>query len=313
MTAEQVTSVRVAERRDLASGVVGLDLVAADGAPLPDWAPGAHVDLHLPGGLVRQYSLCGDPHDRWRWEVAVLREPDGRGGSACVHDKLAVDDALAVTGPRNHFPLVDAADYVFIAGGIGITPLLPMLVTTERAGRSWTLAYGGRTRASMAFRDDLARYGDRVHITPQDEYGLLDLDTVLAGIGPNTAVYCCGPEALLQAVEMRCLAEPLHIERFAPRAEAADSVDNDFEVVLASSDRVVPVPAGCSILAALEAAGVDVLSSCQEGTCGTCETAVLDGIPQHRDSVLTRAEQAEGDVMMICVSRAATPRLVLDL
>jgi ferredoxin-NADP reductase len=313
MTAEQVTSVRVAERRDLASGVVGLDLVAADGAALPEWAPGAHIDLHLPGGLVRQYSLCGDPDDRRRWQVAVLREPDGRGGSACVHDKLAVGDELTVTGPRNHFPLADAADYVFIAGGIGITPILPMLATTERAGRRWRLTYGGRTRASMAFRDELARYGARVRITPQEEYGLLDLDVVLAGIGPETAVYCCGPEGLLQAVEARCPAELLHVERFAPRAADADAVDDDFEVVLAGSDRVVLVPAGCSILAALEAAGVDVLSSCHEGTCGTCETAVLDGIPDHRDSVLSRAEQAAGDVMMICVSRSASRQLVLDL
>jgi ferredoxin-NADP reductase len=307
------TDVVITERRELATGVVGLHLAAQSGAPLPEWAPGAHVDLHLPGGLVRQYSLCGDPADRGRWRIAVLREPDSRGGSACVHDKLAVGDELAVTGPRNHFPLAAAEDYLFIAGGIGITPILPMIAATERAGRRWRLVYGGRTRAAMAFRDELARYGERVLLRPQDEYGLLDLDAAFDATGPGTAVHCCGPEPLLQAVEARCLPERLHVERFAPKDADPDAVDAGFEVVLAGSGRVVPVPAGCSILAALEAGGVEVLSSCQEGTCGTCETGVLEGIPDHRDSVLTRAEQAAGDVMMICVSRAASSRLVLDL
>ncbi len=300
-------------RHDLATGVVGLDLAPLHDAPLPEWTPGAHIDLHLPGGLVRQYSLCGDPADRGRWRIAVLREPDSRGGSACVHDKLAVGDELTVAGPRNHFPLVAADDYLFIAGGIGSTPILPMAVAAERAGRRWRLVYGGRTRAAMAFRDELARYGERVLLRPQGEYGLLDLDVALNGIGPGTAVYCCGPEALLQAVEARCPAGLLHVERFAPKEPEPDAVDAEFEVALASSGRVVPVPAGCSILAALESGGVDVLSSCQEGTCGTCETSVLDGVPDHRDSVLTRAEQAAGDVMMICVSRAVTPRLTLEL
>jgi ferredoxin-NADP reductase len=313
MTGEHVTAVVLADRHELAAGVIGLELVARDGAPLPAWTPGAHVDLDLPSGLVRQYSLCGDPGDRARWRIAVLREPEGRGGSACVHDKLAVGDELTVTGPRNRFPLVDAARYLFIAGGIGITPMLPMIAATQRADRPWQLTYGGRTRASMAFREELAAYGDRVVLRPQDEYGLLDLDAVLDGIERGTAVYCCGPEPLLRAVEARCPDDALRVERFAAKQLEPDSVDRDFEVELASSGRVVPVPAGCSILAALESSGVDVLSSCQEGTCGTCETGVLDGTPEHRDSVLTRAEQAAGDVMMICVSRAATSRLVLDL
>lgn len=303
----------ITARHELATGVVGLDLAPLGEALLPEWTPGAHIDLHLPGGLVRQYSLCGDPADRGRWRIAVLREPDSRGGSACVHDKLAVGDELSVAGPRNHFPLVAADDYLFIAGGIGITPILPMVAAAERAGRRWRLVYGGRTRAAMAFRDELARYAEHVVLRPQDDYGLLDLDAALHGIGPGAAVYCCGPEPLLQAVEARCPAGLLHLERFAPKEPDPNAADTEFAVVLAGSGRVVPVPAGCSILAALEADGVDVLSSCQEGTCGTCETGVLDGVPDHRDSVLTRAEQAAGDVMMICVSRAVTARLTLDL
>jgi ferredoxin-NADP reductase len=230
-----------------------------------------------------------------------------------VHDKLAVGDELPVTGLRNHFPLVEADAYAFIAGGIGITPILPMLAAVERSGRPWQLTYGGRTRAAMAFRAELSGYGERVLLRPQDECGLLDLDAALAGFAPGTAVYCCGPEALLRAVEQRCPEQALHVERFAATAPEPGAADEGFEVELASTGQVVPVPPGCSVLAALAAAGREVLSSCQEGTCGTCETGVLAGVPDHRDSVLTRAERAAGDVMMICVSRARTPRLVLDL
>ena len=301
----------VADRTDVAAGVVQLELVDSGGAALPEWAPGAHVDLHLPGGHVRQYSLCGDPADRDRWQIAVLREPEGRGGSACVHDKVAVGDELVVAGPRNHFPLVDAPSYLFVAGGIGITPIRPMVAELERRGRPWRLVYGGRTRSSMAYLDDLARAGRPVDVRPQDEVGLLDLDAVLGGTPAEAAVYCCGPEGLLRAIEERVPADRLHLERFAPKP--VTGVDAPFEVTLAGSGRTLPVPAGCSILTALERAGVIVLSSCQEGTCGTCETGVLEGVPAHRDSVLTPAEQAAGDVMMICVSRAASPRLVLDL
>jgi len=300
----------VTARRDVAVGVVQLDLADPTGRPLPEWAPGAHVDLHLPGGHLRQYSLCGDPADRERWQVAVLREPEGRGGSACVHDKVAVGDELPVGGPRNHFPLVDAPAYLFVAGGIGITPIRPMLGELDRRGRPWRLVYGGRTRASMAYLDELSGR-EQVAVGPQDEVGLLDLDAVLDAAPADAAVYCCGPEGLLRAVEQRVPAGRLHVERFAPKPVRVEAAP--FEVTLASSGRTVPVPAGCSILAALEGAGVAVLSSCQEGTCGTCETGVLDGVPDHRDSVLTPAEQAAGDVMMICVSRAASPRLVLDL
>jgi ferredoxin-NADP reductase len=308
------TDLVVAGRGAAAAGVVAVTLRATDDRLLPQWSPGAHVDLVLGPDLVRQYSLCGDPADRRAWRIAVLREAQGRGGSAHVHDRLDVGARVRVRGPRNHFPLRAAPAYLFIAGGIGITPILPMVAEADAAGADWRLRYGGRQRASMAFLDELARYGDRVAVRPQDETGLLDLDAVLATPRPDTLVYCCGPEPLLAAVEQRCAAWPtgaLHVERFT--AKPVDGPDGGFEVVLGHSGRTVTVPAGTSILKAVEATGVTVLSSCQEGTCGTCETGVLDGRPDHRDSVLNADERAAGDVMMICVSRSLDPRLVLDL
>ncbi|GAA3840205.1 PDR/VanB family oxidoreductase [Amycolatopsis tucumanensis] len=304
-------------KEELAAGVVRLTLRHPAGEPLPEWEPGAHLDLLLGEGLVRQYSLCGDPADRSVLQVAVLREPDGRGGSAWVHDRLSTGDTVRIRGPRNHFRLVDSPRYLFVAGGIGITPIVPMIARAEASGADWRLVYGGRTRASMAFREELvARYGDRVEIRPQDETGLLDLDALLGSPRDDVAVYCCGPEPLLAAVEQRCAAWPpgsLHVERFSPKAGADAGERTTFEVELAASGRTVTVPPDKSILAAVEEAGVSVLSACQEGTCGTCETPVLDGVPDHRDSLLTESERAANDTMMICVSRSCGPRLVLDL
>ncbi|MDI6101658.1 PDR/VanB family oxidoreductase [Actinoplanes sp. NEAU-A12] len=304
----------VVERAEtLAEGVRALVLRAPGGRELPAWRPGAHVDLLLEPGLVRQYSLCGDPADRSRWTVAVLREPGGRGGSRFVHDRIAVGATLTVEGPRNHFELVASPAYLFIAGGIGITPILPMVAAAEAAGADWRLLYGGRRRAAMAGLDRLARYGDRVQIFPQDTTGLIDLSP-LDRPTADTLVYCCGPEPLLTAVERRCVAWPpgaLRVERFT--TPAVTGADHEFEVTLASSGRTVRVPAGVSVLEAVEDAGVPVLSSCQEGTCGTCETVVLDGVPDHRDAVLTAAERAAGELMMICVSRCRGTHLTLDL
>jgi ferredoxin-NADP reductase len=323
--AEAERDLVVARKTAAADGVTVLDLCDLTGAPLPAWEPGAHVDLLLRPGLVRQYSLCGDPADETTWRIAVLREPSGRGGSCCVHDTLAEGCGVRARGPRNHFALEPAGRYLFIAGGIGITPILPMIAAAEAAGAGWTLTYGGRTRSSMAFRDELrSRYGDRVAVRPQDETGLLDLDALLGEPSAGTLVYCCGPEPLLAAVEARCATWPdgaLHVERFAPRATAepdgataaAAAEAEAFDVELAQSGMLIRVSAETSILRAVEAAGVQVLSSCTEGTCGTCETAVLEGVPDHRDSLLTPAERAAGDTMMICVSRSATPRLVLDI
>lgn len=303
-------------KEELAEGVVRLTLHGSDGEPMPSWEPGAHVDLLLDNGIVRQYSLCGDPRDRTTLQVAVLREPEGRGGSHHVHDRLSEGDTVQVRGPRNNFPLVQAPNYLFIAGGIGITPILPMLAAAEERGADWRLVYGGRTRGSMAFRQELPdRYGRRVHLQPQDEGGLLDLDELLGEANPDTAIYCCGPEPLLSAVEQSSAHWPsgaLHVERFTPKPDTGGA-GTAFEVELARSGRTVLVPAERSILETVEDADVPVLSSCREGTCGTCETDVLDGTADHRDSLLTEEEQAAGDTMMICVSRSCGSRLVLDL
>ncbi|MFF3935817.1 PDR/VanB family oxidoreductase [Streptomyces phaeofaciens] len=304
----------VGEREFVAEGVLALTLRHPLGEPLPAWEPGAHVDLVLGPGLERQYSLCGDPADRTRWRVAVLREPAGRGGSALVHDQVRQGDKVRVRGPRNHFALRPAARYRFVAGGIGITPVLPMLAAAEAAGAEWTLLYGGRTRDSMAFTGELARYGDRVTVAPQDESGLLDLGPVLDALPVGTLVYCCGPGALLDAVEERCPAGALHLERFRPKERpAGEDGDGEFEVELDRSGLTLTVAPGVSVLDTVRAAGVEVLFSCAEGTCGTCETDVLDGTPEHRDSVLSPGEREAGETMMICVSRCRGRRLVLDL
>ncbi|MGX1116337.1 ferredoxin-NADP reductase [Streptomyces ambofaciens] len=248
------------------------------------------------------------------WRIAVLRETDGRGGSAHVHGEVRTGDRVRVRGPRNTFRLERAPRYRFVAGGIGITPILPMLAAAERAGAEWSLLYGGRTRAGMAFTEELARYGDRVTIVPEDESGLLDLASLLDDVPPDTLVYCCGPGPLLDAVEERCPAGSLRVERFRPKeADARTTAGPEFEVVLARSGRTVAVPPGVSVLEAVRGAGVEVLYSCTEGTCGTCETEVVEGEPDHRDSVLTEEERAAGETMLICVSRCRGRRLVLDL
>jgi ferredoxin-NADP reductase len=295
-----------------ADGVLSLTLRHPLGEQLPAWEPGAHIDVVLGPDLERQYSLCGDPADRAAWRIAVLREPDGRGGSAYVHEQVRQGAKVRVRGPRNHFRLEPSPRYRFVAGGIGITPLLPMLAAAEAAGAEWTLLYGGRTRDSMAFTEELGRYGDRVTIAPQDETGLLDLGFVFDGLPDGTLVYCCGPGPLLDAVEQRCPAGLLHVERFTPKAQQIGA-DTEFEVVLAQSGHTLTVPAGTSVLDTVRGAGVEVLYSCTEGTCGTCETDVLEGTPDHRDSVLTDEERAAGETMMICVSRCRGKRLVLDL
>jgi ferredoxin-NADP reductase len=309
--------VTVARRETVADGVITLELRDPAGADLPAWTPGSHIDVNLGPHLVRQYSLCGDPTDRGVWRVSVLRAPDSRGGSQYVHDSLRQGDAVHVRGPRNHFPLEPSPRYVFIAGGIGITPILPMVAAATAADAKWELHYGGRTRSSMAFREHLSdTFGARVAVHPQDEVGLLDLDAILGTPQLDTLVYCCGPEPLLKAVEAQCASWPagaLHVERFAPKEVGLPARQEAFEVELAQSGLTLTVPRDASILDVLESAGVPLLSSCREGTCGTCETPVLTGQVDHRDSLLTPEEQSANDTMFVCVSRAACTRLVLDL
>lgn len=302
-------------------GVLSVLLENADGVRLPAWEPGAHLDLHLPGDLVRQYSLSGDPADRTSWRIAVLREPAGRGGSAHVHEHLRAGTVVRARGPRNNFPLEPSARYVFVAGGIGITPILPMVREVQRRGAEWLLLYGGRSRASMAFLDELEGHGGKVLVHPQDELGLLPLAALL-GVGrPDTLVYACGPEPLLQALgNVVDLAHgwcpgALRLERFAAVAPTAEQLvdEHEFEVEAAASGVTVTVPVGVPIIRALEEAGIFPETSCEEGICGTCETKVLEGDVDHRDSLLSEEERERGSTMMICVSRCRGRRLVLDL
>ncbi len=316
VASEFIAEARVAAKRDVADGVVTLSLRGLGDQPLPAWEPGAHVDLVLDSAPTRQYSLCGDPSDRHEYRVGILRDPAGRGGSMYVHDRLSEGDVVRVRGPRNNFPFVPSPRYLFIAGGIGITPILPMVRAAESAGADWRLVYGGRQRGSMAFLDELSQYGDRVEVRPQDETGFLPLAALLGTPEPQTAIYCCGPEPLLAAVEANASGWPagaLHLERFAPKPQAEPVRKEAFEVILQRSELTLTVPPQRSIMSVVEEAGVGVLSSCAEGTCGTCETRVLEGDPDHLDSVLSEVERRAGDCMMICVSRSRTPRLVLDL
>lgn len=301
----------VTERVPVADGVVQLRM---EGPALPRWQPGAHLDLVLPSGLVRQYSLCGDPDDPGTYTVATRLVEGGRGGSREVHEQLREGAEIEVHGPRNRFPLVEAEAYVFVAGGIGITPVLPMLRSLAARGANWRLLYGGRSRGSMPFLDEIEKLGaegGRVTVVAQDESGHPDTAAALADIAPGTAVYCCGPEPLMDAVTA-ALPEgcTLHLERFsAASADVADS--GAFEVELHRSGRTVQVGAGQSVLAAVRAELPHVAYSCEQGFCGTCQQRVLEGEIDHRDELLTDDER--GDSMLICVSRCRGGRLVLDL
>ncbi|WP_382304752.1 PDR/VanB family oxidoreductase [Herbiconiux sp. UC225_62] len=311
----------------VAEDVVLLELRAADGSPLPAWEPGAHLDIVVQPGVERQYSLCGDPGDLSRYHVAVLREPDGRGGSEHVHAHVSKGSSLRIRGPLNHFALVPptgGARYAFVAGGIGITPLVPMIRAAEAAGASWTLDYAGRSLERMPFVDELVRdFGERVRVhvpgAPGSSGSRFDVTSLSSRIADApVSVYCCGPARMLTALEQEAAASAwpagtLHLERFEAR-EVTEPVRHEaFEVELELSGMTLSVPPDRTILEVVEEAGVLVLSSCREGTCGTCETPVISGEVDHRDSVLTPDEQASNEVMMICVSRAACPRLVLEL
>ncbi|WP_406458965.1 PDR/VanB family oxidoreductase [Streptomyces sp. NBC_00876] len=301
----------ITERTTPADGVVQLRL---EGPDLPPWQPGAHLDLVLPSGLVRQYSLCGDPADTGSYTVATRLAEDGRGGSREVHAVLHEGAEAEVRGPRNRFPLADAPAHVLVAGGIGITPILPMVRALAASGADWRLLYGGRSRATMPFLEEIEKLGadgGRVTVVPQDEAGHPDIAAALADAAAGTAVHCCGPEPLMDAV---AAALPpgctLHLERFAAAGtDAAGSAP--FEVELRRSGRTVPVAAGQSVLAAVRAEVPHVSYSCEQGFCGTCQQRVLEGEVDHRDDLLTDAER--DGAMLICVSRCRGERLVLDL
>lgn len=292
--------------------VLSIEFAPVAPAVFPHWEPGAHIDVHLPGGIVRQYSLCGD---QTNWRIAVLREPLSRGGSAFIHESLRPGDLIWLSEPRNHFGLDDAMSYYFVAGGIGITPILPKLAAAGVRGARWHLLYGGRRRDSMAFLDELSRHGEHATVLPEDEFGLLPLRERLTAVEPETSVHVCGPPPLIRAVTDVCAdlgMSNLHVERFS--AAVAPEVERfAFQVVARRSGTTVEVRSDQSILEALEQAGIETISSCREGICGTCETKVMAGSIDHRDSLLTKDEQAAENTMMICVSRCTGQTLELDI
>lgn len=329
---------RVKSCVELAEGVLGLRLEAPDGAPLAPWTAGAHVDIILPSGKTRSYSLCGDPSDRLGYDIAVLREDAGRGASREIHDTQLVGKELVTIPPRNQFCLAEAPEHIFIAGGIGITPLLPMIRVLAAAGTPWALHYCGRRLAGMPFVETLkaleATGTGTVSFYAGDRNTRLSLDDMLAAANPAAAVYCCGPERLLEAAEASAKASghSFHMERFGrpglakpaaerPQVSQADQQGTDevidpdgaFEVELVQTGVTFEVGPGQSILGEARKHRQGLSFNCADGYCGTCETAVLAGRPDHRDTVLSDDEKASNQTMMICVGRSCTRKLVLDL
>ncbi|MDK3025390.1 cytochrome P450/oxidoreductase [Cupriavidus taiwanensis] len=304
-----------------ADGVVRLRLVAPDGKPLPRWAPGSHIDVECGDtGLSRQYSLCGDPDDAAALEIAVLRDPASRGGSAWVHGSVRAGDRLRIRGPRNHFRFDEQCGRaIFIAGGIGVTPVSAMARRARALGIDYTFHYCGRSRQAMALLDELqALHGARLQVHASDEGQRADFGKLLGQPDPRTQIYACGPQRLLDALAECCAAWPadaLRVEHFVSRLGALDaSKEQPFTVELKDSGLVLEVPAGQTLLGALRAANIDVQSDCEEGLCGSCEVRVLAGQVDHRDVVLTRAERDASHRMMACCSRACGGgRLVLEL
>ncbi|MDO5499018.1 MAG: PDR/VanB family oxidoreductase [Propionibacteriaceae bacterium] len=335
-------TVRIEAARREADGVLSLELVDPDGGDLPPWAPGAHIDIVLPSRLVRQYSLCGRPDNRQHYRIAVLRDDHGKGGSREIHESVLVGQQVQIRGPRNHFALREADEYLFVAGGIGITPILTMIRHLDEQGYAYRLFYGGRSRATMAFQRELAEIGGDTELIPLDERGQLDLDSILDSASPYTAVYACGPEGLLRALEKACASRELelNVERFGtappPKAQqptpvqqqaatpaaaaaaepgppAAASGDGTFTVELQESGLVLEVAPDRTILEVVREHLPETISSCEEGFCGACETPVIEGTPDHRDAVLDDHEREASESMMICISRCKGDRLVLGI
>jgi vanillate O-demethylase ferredoxin subunit len=296
------------------------DLRPRAGGELPPFTAGAHVDVHLPNGMLRSYSLVNPQTERHRYVIAAQKDRASRGGSRCLHEQVRTGDSLRISPPRNNFPLEENAPHsVLIAGGIGITPILGMTGRLAALGRSWALHYCARTRAAAAFLEPiaaLASAGGEVHLHFDEEQGgrVLDLAAVVGAAGAGAHFYCCGPLPMLGAFESATASLPterVHVEYFT--AKDAPAKGGGFTVVLAKSGIELVIPAGKTILDTVLDAGIDAAYSCMEGVCGTCETRVLEGIPEHRDLVLTKAEQATNRTMMICCSGCKSDRLVLEL
>lgn len=316
-----LVSVKVAQKYQLAEGICGIEFVDARGLALPSFLAGAHIDVHIRGDVVRQYSLCNSPSERHRYVIGVLREPASRGGSAAIHDRINAGDILNIGAPRNHFELVPAARYMLFAGGIGVTPILSMAEQISQSGGEFEMHFCAKNAARMPFVSELlgSRFADRVHFYLSDGPGQQKLDAgrVLASPSPDTHLYVCGPAGYINwiidtARQMGWLEANIHREFFSV-TPTDTSHDVRFQVRIASTGQVVTIPADFSVVAALMGAGVDIPTSCSEGVCGSCLTGVLEGKIDHRDAFLTDEEKAANNQFAPCVSRACGGLLVLDL
>jgi len=313
--------VRVASKHNEADGICSYELVPTSGDSLPGFAAGAHVDVHLPGNLIRQYSLCNPPHETHRYQIGVLRDAGSRGGSEAMHDHIDVGSVLAISEPKNHFPLVEAKRTLLLAGGIGVTPILAMAETLAAKGAAFEMHYCARSPDKAAFKERLgeSHLRDLVHFhyDSGDAAQKLDMAALLANPQPDTHLYVCGPQGFIEYVLGTAKAQgwpasQLHVEYFS--AAAVDTTgDQPFDVKLASNGKVFTVPAGTTVIKVLAEAGVEIPYSCEEGVCGTCLTRVVEGVPDHRDMYLTEEEQAANDQFTPCCSRSKTKVLVLDL
>jgi vanillate O-demethylase ferredoxin subunit len=314
--------VRVQSRTVEAQDIVCFELVSADGKPLPAFSAGSHIDVPAAPGITRQYSLCNAPGESNRYQIAVLREPASRGGSAGMHERLKVGDVIEISAPRNHFPLAhEATKSLLLAGGIGVTPILCMAERLSAMGAAFEMHYCTRSKERMAFVDRIqrSRFADQVrfHVDDGPPAQKLDIPALLATPEAGTHLYVCGPKGFMDAVlgtarDRGWPASQLHCEYFSAEVTHSAS-DQSFEVQIASTGQIVIVPSDKTVVQALTEAGVEVQTSCEQGVCGTCLTRVLEGEPDHRDMYLTPEEQAANDQFTPCCSRAKSARLVLDL
>jgi vanillate O-demethylase ferredoxin subunit len=322
MTDELRLSVRVAARRDEAEGIVSFELVSVTNEALPAFSAGAHIDVEVAPGVVRQYSLCNNPHDRERYEIGVLRDPNSRGGSIALH-QFQEGECLRISAPRNHFELHAGAERsLLFAGGIGVTPILCMAERLAAIGADFRMFYGARSLARCAFRNRILKnaFADRVsfHFDDGDASQKLDLAGALGAPTPGTHVYVCGPSGFIHAVQTAAVRlgfsdSQLHREYFAADKEEMFADGGAFELRLASTGVTLSIPGNRTVLDVLREHGVKVPTSCEQGVCGACLTRVLEGIPEHRDFYLTNDERAVGNQFLPCCSRSKTPVLIVDL
>lgn len=322
MDNSKTLNVQISKIEMLTPEIALFELSSTQGIELPPFDAGAHIDVHTPSGMTRQYSLCGNANQLQRYQIAVLKEMNGRGGSQSMHDKVKIGDVITISTPRNHFGLArDSRHSLLLAGGIGITPLLSMAETLSQTDQDFDLHYCARSVQRIAFVDRIqaSKFADKVsfHFDDGNVEQQLEIESLLATPDSGTHLYVCGPKGFMDAVlkTARTLGwddQNLHYEFFSATPNSSQS-DDAFEVVVASSGRVISVAKDQTILAALNSNGIDLPFSCEQGVCGTCLTKVLEGTPDHRDMYLTPEEQSTNDQMLVCCSRSKSVRLVLDL